>query len=180
MNWFISYFNQRKKVVWINEIGWRHWIYYRAVRGSTRSPLLFLIYINNINMTKLSITGKPFLFDDDTALSTGCTWNDEYAQASLNLAKLKSWFDHDTLTINIEKTNFMTICYRTNRDPVLEGCGYTPVGSQGRLHVEVEIFSVWSISRTVIDQKLSWAPHVYYLNQRLVCFFTSQAGFVSG
>lgn len=55
----------------------------------TLGPLHFFIYINSIS--KLKIGGKLFLFANDTAVvSSGCTLDEFYDQASKDLIKVKS------------------------------------------------------------------------------------------
>jgi len=102
--WFSNYFRNRQQLVSINGVKSDLVdVDYGVVQGSTLGPLLFLVYINNV--TKLKIKGNIFLFADDTALvSFGETWDVAYARASSDLASIKNWFDHNILSVNINKT----------------------------------------------------------------------------
>ena len=101
LNWFQSYLSNRQQFVEIlNVKGNNCSIEYGVVQGSTLGPLLFLIYVNNLS--KVNISGKLYLFADDTAVHVeGDTWQQVYEKATNDLAILKSWFDHNTLTLNI-------------------------------------------------------------------------------
>jgi len=100
LSWFKSYFNGRKQVVSLNgTLSDMAGVNYGVVQGSTLGPLLFLIYINNID--KLNITGELFLFADDTALLfKGSSWKDTYETASNELYLIKKYFDYNVLTLN--------------------------------------------------------------------------------
>ena len=170
LQWFASYFENRTQMVTINGVlSEKVPVDYGVVQGSTLGPLLFLIYINNI--TKMSLKGFLLLFADDTVLvSTGCTWDEAYNQASSDLAKIKNWFDHNTLTVNIGKTKHLPIYIRADMDPGprvlrMHSCGDPSSATCGCGIVErVEQYKYLGIT---IDHKLNWVPHVQSVKRRL-------------
>lgn len=170
LDWFRSYLDDRLQVVSLNGIESNPTgIDYGVVQGSNLGPLLFLIYINNV--AKLRINGKLFLFADDTALvSNGCAWDDVFDQASSDLLIIKNWFDYNTLTLNISKTKCMPIFFKTESDPgprrlYLHSCG-DPLSRACGCDV-IERVEQYKYLGIIIDHKLSWAPHVRYIKQRL-------------
>nr|QQJ42582.1 chitinase 6-2 [Sogatella furcifera] len=119
LDWFISYLENRSQFVSINGTKSDPMsIEYGVVQGSTLGPILFSIYINNI--TKVNIEGKLLLFADDTVVvSTGSSWDEVYERASSDLLKIKTWFDQNTLSLNVKKTKFLPIFFRQDGDPGL-------------------------------------------------------------
>ena len=83
---------------------------------------------------------------------------------------LKNWFDHNMLSLNIKKTKCLLIYSRINAGPgprvlKLHSCG-DPMSADCPcgLIERVEQFKYLGL---IIDRKLSWAPHVQYIKQRL-------------
>jgi len=122
-------------------------------------------------VNKLNINGQLFLFADDTALvSSGCTWDEVYDNASSDLSLIKKWFDQNTLTLNIEKTKYISITLRNDMDPgprllKLHSCddprlATCSCGAIGRV-------DQYKYLGVVIDSKLSWVPHIQGVKQRL-------------
>ena len=77
-------------------------------QGSKLSPILYLIYVNDINKFSQSNSINLNLFADDTSL-TICNNNksDLENNANLQLNLLNKWFQANKLTINKEKTNYL-------------------------------------------------------------------------
>lgn len=170
LRWFVTYFEGRSQKVYVNGVESNvNSVDYGVVQGSTLGPLLFLIYVNNI--TKLSLKSRIFLFADDTAVvSMGCTWDEVYSRATEDLAKVKTWFDHNTLTVNIDKTKCLPIYARNDADPGprtlrLHSCGDPRSVTCGC--GTIERVAHYKYLGVIIDHKLSWMPHIQCIKQRL-------------
>ena len=109
LSWFSSHLSDRKQYVSVN--GHDHTSDHLKIlsgvpQGSLLSPLLFLIYINDLlNVSKLL---SFYLFTDDTNIY--CKSHDlVYLQKIMNqeLKKVKKWFDSNRLSFNIGETNFV-------------------------------------------------------------------------
>jgi hypothetical protein len=83
-------------------------------QGSILSPLLFLLYINNL-LQIINSQSKPILFADDTSIIIYHP-DSNYFQNSVNdvFADLNNWFKANKLTLNFDKTNFMK-CATNNK-----------------------------------------------------------------
>lgn len=68
-------------------------------------------------------------------MSIGCTRDKVYTQAESDLAKLKSWFDHNDLTVNIIKTKHLPIFFRADSGPNFKSLKIHSCGDL-RSHVE--------------------------------------------
>jgi hypothetical protein len=81
-------------------------IYCGVPQGSILAPLLFLLYINDIN--KVSNVANLILFADDTNLFYSHN-NLPFLIDQVNgeLDKLSVWLSANKLSINLKKTNFM-------------------------------------------------------------------------
>jgi hypothetical protein len=69
-----------------------------------------------------------FFADDTAVVSSGCTWDDVYEQASADIVKIKRWLDQNTLTLYVKKTKCLTIVFKRESDPSprqlsLHSCG---------------------------------------------------------
>lgn len=104
---FRSYLDGRKQFVEIRGVQSGVENITRGVpQGSCLGPLLFLIYINDL--ARLSLSGRVYLFADDTSLfysSTDVEMNCSLAESDLNL--INSYFGSIGLSLNADKTRPM-------------------------------------------------------------------------
>lgn len=175
LDWFKSYFQGRLQTVTINGIvSDATSVDYGVVQGSTLGPILFLVYINNIS--KLNIGGKLFLFADDTVVvSTGCTWDETFSRASIDLTKIKNWFDHNSLTVNIGKTKCMPIFTNKLHEPGLRSLKMHSCGDPRSTTCScgvIERVTQYKYLGVIIDNRLNWCPHIGYVKNLLrKCIF---------
>jgi hypothetical protein len=178
LDWFNSYLSDRKQIVAINgTISEIIPTDFGVVQGSTLGPILFLIYINNIS--KLQIDGRITLFADDTAVFfEGNDWPTVFEKANCALAKVKKWFDHNTLTLNLKKTKYMTITANEMKTPIdgeiiIHSCMKTKnlickcepiekVNTYKYLGVTFDNNMKWDSQITALKQKLRKFSYIFY------------------
>lgn len=108
-DWIKSYLNRRRQFVDIDNTISSTQINTSAIsipQGSALSPLLFLLYINDI--FQLQLHGKIILFADDTAIVY--VENDRNRlekQMQKDLKLLNKWFNLNSLSLNTDKTKAM-------------------------------------------------------------------------
>ena len=108
--WFSSYLEGRTQTTQIGSfISPEENVTFGVPQGSVLGPLLFLIYINDIQ--KCSEKLQFFLFADDTnILYADSNLKSLEDIVNLELRKLCDWLTANKLTLNIKKTNFVIFC----------------------------------------------------------------------
>lgn len=173
---FHSYLTDRTQCVKINSTYSRPQKTVCGVpQGSILGPLLFLIYINDL--CNLQNCGQITTFADDTVLIFYAkSWDEVFKMAENGFRIVKNWLDAHILTLNTDKTKFLT--FRISNKLL-------PSHQSLKLHSCNPLLSPCtcpSISRVdsikylgiQIDDLLKWKVHVINLTtklRKLVYFF---------
>ena len=118
-------------------------------QGSVLGPLLFLVYINDIEQRELSSKVA-----DDTSLTTSSPdlMTLEFKLNS-DLEKIQNWLHSNKLTLNVKKTKYAIIgsCYKLNN---LNHDFIVSVDNR-----EIERVTSYKYIGVEIDKTLSWRNH---------------------
>ena len=132
-------------------------------QGSVISPLLFLMYINDI--TKASSFHTTSFADDINLHMSNSSFNVLQTAVNLELCKIDHWLRANKLSPNYNKTNFVLLNsqkhYPTSFKVIINNHSISPKDNLKYL-------------RVLIYNKLSWKPHVqkWKINyQELVEFY---------
>jgi len=126
-------------------------------QGSILGPLLFLIFINDINNVSNKIT--PICYADDTTLHScieSFDTNIDNAQLLINeeLCKFDVWLKVNNLTLNVSKTKYMLFGPPQKRQ----------VNITLKIHgVEIEKLTSFNFLGIVVDQHLNWKDHINHI-----------------
>lgn len=140
-----SYLSDREQVTFFKTNSSKAKILYGVPQGSLLAPLLFLIYINDINMAVPN--SEVVLFADDTTVFHCSTdLNTLMAKTADSIDRLNEWFLLNKLSLNKEKTAKMTFTLRTlnNENPI-----------------ELKFLGIH------LDQTLTFEKHIDFLASRL-------------
>ena len=156
--WVSSYLEKRKQYVQINNVKSElQYIQCGVPQGSVLGPKLFILYINDfVYVSKLL---KCILFADDTTLF----YCGEDITQVLNVVKqefkrVKTWFDVNKLSLNLEKTNFMIFSNR-GRDT---GASINIDGIEINRVRETKFLGV------ILDENLCWKSHIHYTKAKIL------------
>ena len=155
--WLRSYLSNRKQFVKIGSSESDHRTVKHGVpQGGILSPLLFLIYINDIvNVSRL--INFALFADDTTVTKSGNDVAQLCQEVSRELSKLQVWFNINRLSLNVTKTNFMVF-----------GKARTVVNP----HVSINGLVIQRVSHTkflgvLLDDKLRWNEQIKHVSGKI-------------
>ena len=164
-----SYLSNRKQFVSVlNEKSDELLVEFGVPQGSVLGPLLFILYINDI--CNITHKGKFVLFADDTNIFIAAeTKSKVYEIANEVLYSVSRYMEVNLLHINIKKCCYLYFSpYKRN---VGKGHDMNLIaGSDHNLSINGKIIRRLSQTKflgVIIDDKLSWKPHIISLNKKL-------------
>lgn len=154
LKWFDNYLSERYQTTNFNgKTSPKIVNPYGVPQGSVLGPLLFIVYINDINTAIKHCNIN--LFADD-ALLTISTKNLEDAVTKINedLHTLSLWLAHNKLKLNTSKTKYMTIGKKTtsNTEHIIH------INNEG-----IERVHSFKYLGIIIDTKLTFHEHVQHI-----------------
>ncbi len=121
-------------------------------QGSILGPLLFIIYINDLNT--VSALFKFIIYADDTSLSGFLSSFGSNIRLSNNinheLQQISDWLKINKLSLNIGKTKFMVFHKANKKLPEIK------LFLDG---IELERVQNFNFLGVIINENLSWKPH---------------------
>lgn len=140
-------------------------------QGSILGPTLFLAYINDLCGLQLE-NGRIIAFADDTALLFSAdTWNDAFVSAQSGFNKVTDWLRENKLTLNVEKTKYITFTKTNYINRELDSLTISAhTCPQPHTSCDCPILSRTNTIKylgVLIDNTLSFKPHIELLTKRI-------------
>ena len=158
-NWFRSYLTNRQQFVSINGFdSAKKCMKYGVPQGSVLGPLLFLIYINDLN--KAIKFSKTHHFADDTnLLFVGKSMKKVQKFVNIDLKLLCNWLKANRISLNASKTELIIF-----RDPRKKSNHDLKIKINGKKLVPSKFVKYLGV---LIDCHLNWHTHAIELRTKL-------------
>jgi len=107
LNWIKSYLQLRSiKVNFNGTISDEFEVSYGTPQGSVLGPLMYVVLANDLVKT-LKFSNCVTFADDTTLIASGRNLKFLYRKVNEDLRTLSSWFDSNSLTLNVEKSKYI-------------------------------------------------------------------------
>ena len=158
LKWFRSYLEGRQQFVEVHGSKSSMLnVKFGVPQGSVLGPLLFLIYINDLEAhVKL---GKLVLFADDSNLITTAACSEDLETATfIELANIQQWFQENGLVLNADKSTY--ILFRHRNKPDIDPT--VMIGGEVLERADSGMFLGIGV-----DEHLNWSCHIDKLCKKL-------------
>ena len=176
LDWFKNYLSGRKQCIFLNDIKSSFLETNRGVpQGGVISPILFLIYINDLpNITEM----LTLLFaDDSNFIYSGNSLDEILPLINADLKKICDWFRLNELSIHPDKSKFMIFNKNESSidwDNISINLNFNNDGSNdenlikklGYINSESTIPAVKFLG-VFIDSKLNFEYHIKYIRKKI-------------
>ena len=159
LKWFKAYLTSRRQYVRIDNVDSNSQIIRHGVpQGSILGPLLFIIFMNDINLVPISDCELHLYADDTTMLTCSPTMDQLTTTTNQALTIIVDWFLKNKLIVNLKKTECMTVMTKAKERFTSEN------NSTLSIH-DNQIKQVFhhKLLGLVIDSHLTWNDHVDYI-----------------
>lgn len=145
---------------------------YGVPQGSIMGPTLFLCYINDLCKLELKDCTVISYADDTTLTFYANTWDEVFQKAQSGFNRVCHWLAANSLTLNAEKTKYMTYSI-TNRHCsavplagiLAHKCSFPP--SPGCTCPSINVTNSIKYLGVIIDRNLNFKEHTHSVAQRV-------------
>jgi hypothetical protein len=162
LSWFMDYLSHRQQSVQLDDIQSAPIEVSLGVpQGSVLGPVLFLIYVNDINNTCPEANLIKFA-DDTTLVTTGKTTDEAISLMNTALTKISRWFIANKLQLNPSKTRYIIFNNKINPLSTVM-IGNEPIQKISEKGKE-KSFKLVGIH---LDENLKWTHHINAVSKKL-------------
>jgi len=161
LDWFQDYLTDRQQVVTIaNNVSDLGSITCGVPQGSVLGPLLFLLYVNDIQNCAPDCSIKLFA-DDTNIFVTGKSVKEAVDKANNSLLLLSNWFAVNKLSLSIDKTSYSIFGKNVNKNHnhILRLC-----------NMDIKEVTCCKYLGIYVDNHLVWKNHIDYVYTKILKF----------
>ena len=144
-------------------------------QGSILGPLLFLLYINDLQFSSDLL--DPIIFAEDTNLFySNKDINTAFLKVNDELQKINEWFISKKLSLNVKKTKYSFFHKPTKTDDISLVLPKLNINNREIARTEsIKFLGIF------LDENLSWKTHIKYIKNKIsknigISFKASPAG----
>lgn len=170
---FSSYLSDRKQYLTLNgQTDIQSTSHFGLPQGSVLSPILFLIYVNDLLKLNLRNCTTLSFADDTTLVFSGNSWEELFNNANNSLKIVQKWLQDHILTLNTDKTKYITFSPNITGQPPISLDLRMNTNKTNTMNEEQEIKSLERVQTMkylgiLVDQHLKWNKHIEYLCSKL-------------
>ena len=158
-NWFRSYLFSREQCVTINNCNSSYLkITHGVPQGSVLGPLLFLIYINDLNKA-IKFSDTHHFADDTNLLYVNKSLKKINKHVNHDLKLLCNWLRANEISLNTKKTEI--ILFRSRNRTIDKQLNFRLSGQKINLSNAIKYLGI------IIDEHLTWSNHINILACKL-------------
>jgi hypothetical protein len=169
LEWIKSYLSNRYQYVCVKGVNSQKLPISSGVpQGSVLGPLLFLLYIDDMNKSSHHLNFVHFA-DDTTLFLEGDNLNSVYDNVNAELVKVDEWLRCNKLSLNVDKTSFMLFSNRskeTDKVVIMRGAPLNRTIESKFLGITIDDGLSFKVHINNVCSKLSMFAGILY---RLSC-----------
>ena len=162
IDWFKSYLHNRKQYISYDDKKSKIKIITCGVpQGSILGPLLFLLYVNDLQQASKII--KPIMFADDTNLFYS---NKDlkllFKTVNTELERIQIWFNANKLSLNVSKTKYSLFHSSVYKDKIPLHLPKLTIND-----VAIKREPTMTFLGVLLDENLNWKEHINYIENKI-------------
>ena len=159
LKWFTSYLTEKRQYTTVNNMDSQiDDISYGAPQGSVLGPLLFLMYINDLN-SAIKFSCICHFADDTNILYRHQSLRKINQRINFDLKNIVEWLRANRIALNTSKTEI--VLFRTPRKPITRKMNFRISGQKIKLKSSAKYVGL------IIDEFLNWKTHYTILRSKL-------------